>query len=59
MMLFGPIQVLIACCKCFVAVWRIIKSWLTEEQKERILFAKKKDIQQYINADQLEEDMLK
>ncbi|KAK2189078.1 hypothetical protein NP493_115g04011 [Ridgeia piscesae] len=41
------------------AVWRIIRSWLSEAQKKKIFQVNKGSIQQYIAADQLEDHMVK
>jgi len=43
----------------FSAVWRIIRSWLSEAQKKKIFQVNKGSIQQYIAADQLEDHMVK
>jgi carbamate kinase len=40
------------------AVWKVIRSWLTEEQKEKIILVKKADMSKYIAKDQLEEHMV-
>ncbi|KAK3602325.1 hypothetical protein CHS0354_007119 [Potamilus streckersoni] len=41
----------------FNAAWTIIKTWLSAEAVNKIKFAKKADIQEYINKDQLMEHM--
>ena len=41
------------------AVWKVIRSWLTEEQKNILKLVKKADMPQYVAADQLEEHMVK
>lgn len=35
------------------SVWKVIRSWLTEEQKKKILLVKKSEIQTHISSDQL------
>ncbi|XP_064637399.1 motile sperm domain-containing protein 2-like [Lineus longissimus] len=39
------------------AVWKIIKTWLSEESSKKVIFVKKGDIQEYIDKDQLLEHM--
>lgn len=38
--------------------WKIIQSWLSDEQKKKIILVKKKEITKYINEDELKEMML-
>lgn len=40
------------------SAWKVIRSWLTEEQKKKIILVKKGEIQTYIAAEQLEPHML-
>jgi hypothetical protein len=40
------------------SAWKIIRSWLTEEQKSKILLVKKADMPKYIEKSQLEEHMI-
>ncbi|XP_074651496.1 motile sperm domain-containing protein 2-like isoform X2 [Tubulanus polymorphus] len=37
--------------------WKIIKAWLSEEAKKKVIFVKKNEIQEYIDRDQLWEHM--
>ncbi|KAI0236319.1 Motile sperm domain-containing protein 2 [Lamellibrachia satsuma] len=41
------------------AVWRVIRSWLSEAQKKKIFQVNKTSIQEYITTDQLEDHMVK
>jgi len=40
------------------SVWKVIRSWLTEEQKKKILLVKKSEILTHISSEQLEPHML-
>lgn len=40
------------------SVWKVIRSWLTEEQKKKIILVKKKEIQTYISPEELEQHMV-
>ena len=44
---------------CFTAIWKIIRSWLSEEQKAKIHLVKKSEVTKYIDASQLEDHMIK
>ena len=44
--------------RLIAAVWMILKGWLDPEQSKNTHFCKKKDIQKYIDKDQLFEHMV-
>ena len=41
------------------AVWKIIKGWLDAEQSKKTYFVKRANIQEYIDAEQLEAHMIR
>ena len=43
----------------FSAVWKIIKGWLDAEQAKKTYFVSRSNIQEYVDAAQLEPHMLK
>jgi len=45
----------VACC---VAIWKVIRSWLTSEQRDKTILVSRQDMSKYIAADQLEEHMV-
>ena len=52
---------MVNCCDAVVltAVWKVIRSWLNEEQKSMITLVKKADMPKYVAQDQLEDHMIK
>jgi len=43
-------------CAC-VAIWRVIRSWLTEQQRSRTMLVNRAELGQYVDTDQLEVHM--
>lgn len=44
-------------CCYFVAIWKVVKQWMTEEQRRRTIFCKFKELKEYISQDQLPQYM--
>ncbi|KAK2157132.1 hypothetical protein LSH36_197g01032 [Paralvinella palmiformis] len=53
---------MIACLSLYLTgcetFWKIIQSWLSDDQKKKIIMVKKKEITKYINEGELEQLML-
>jgi len=43
---------------CCVAIWKVIRSWLTADQRDKTILVNRQDMSKYVAADQLEEHML-
>jgi len=50
--------VMTTCVVCCTAIWKVIRSWLTAEQKTKTILVTKQDMSKYVAADQLEEHMV-
>ena len=45
-------------CLICEAIWKLIRSWLTAEQRNKVILVSRQEISNYVSADQLEEHML-
>ena len=44
-------------CVC-EAIWKLIRSWLTAEQRNHTILVNRQELSKYVPADQLEEHMV-
>ena len=46
------------CVLCCEAIWKVIRSWLSAEQRDKTLLVTRQDMSKYVASDQLEEHMV-
>ena len=51
--------VCVCACVCVcVAIWKVIRSWLTAQQRDRTLLVNKAELSEYVSSEQLEAHMV-